>query len=95
MCLMGIGFADRRAVQDRSIEFGRAPAFATCLTPGRSGSLLAAARQGPWAPPASLGRLGLLDCKAGPAIGTMAGPSRRNRPWRAHVIDGARGLACH
>jgi hypothetical protein len=36
------------AAQDRSIEFGRPPAFATYLTPRRSGSLFEATRRAPW-----------------------------------------------
>src|SRR5260221_511574 len=47
--------------------------------------------QAPCAPTA-LASLGVLQCTAGPHR-THGGPSRPNRPWRAHLPDGPRGAS--
>jgi len=42
--------------------------------------------------PSALASLGVLQAEAGPHR-THGGPSLPNRPWRAHLPDGARGFA--
>jgi hypothetical protein len=61
-----------RAVRDRSIEFGRAPALATCLTPGRSGSLFAACATSPLGHLRPLGSLGRPTGQGGDFIALMS-----------------------